>query len=244
MARAETDGVAASFIANDGRHGDEPSRAIAGAACARATRDSPSPRRRPSRRPTERLRQRRPPRRGCRGRASRQAPAAEEAAPRCSSSLGLVAARVRLLDLRDHDGRRPGPAASSRTAPSTRRAELGRLRPRRRAARDPDRQRAADPASSPTRSRPNMKQAVVAIEDQRFYEHRGVDFQSASAAPSTRTSSPARPARAPRRSPSSSSRTRSRAQNSRTDLPEAARGGARLPARAPVVRRTRSSPST
>ena len=36
-----------------------------------------------------------------------------------------------------------------------------------------------------------MKEAVVAIEDQRFYEHRGVDFQGIARAVS-RTSSPAR----------------------------------------------------
>ena len=54
---------------------------------------------------------------------------------------------------------------------------------------------------------PVMKEAVVAIEDQRFYEHSGVDFQGiARAVWQDVTSAP--PSRAPRRSPSSSSRTR------------------------------------
>ena len=56
---------------------------------------------------------------------------------------------------------------------------------------------------------PILKQAVVSIEDERFYEHRG-STSSASPGPCSRTSSPAAPSRAPRRSRSSSSRTRSR----------------------------------
>ena len=56
---------------------------------------------------------------------------------------------------------------------------------------------------------PVIKQAVVAIEDQRFYEHRGIDYLGIARA-LERTSSPASASRAARRSPSSSSRTRSR----------------------------------
>ena len=82
---------------------------------------------------------------------------------------------------------------------------------------DPDQQRGPDPARVEEIA-PTMKQAVVAIEDQRFYEHRGVDFHGHRPRASTRTSSPAPPPRAPRRSPSSSSRTRSRRRTSRTIL--------------------------
>ena len=57
---------------------------------------------------------------------------------------------------------------------------------------------------------PYIKQAVVAIEDQRFYEHRGVDYQGIGARPVGDAACPAAPPRAPRRSRSSSSRTRSR----------------------------------
>ena len=58
---------------------------------------------------------------------------------------------------------------------------------------------------------------------------------AASGARSSRTSSSARRSRAARRSPSSSSRTRSQAQDRAHDLPEAARGRARLPPHAQVV---------
>ena len=107
------------------------------------------------------------------------------------------------------------PAAREPRAVQARR-ELGRLRHQRQQARHPDQQPGPDPASTPSEIAPVMKEAVVAIEDQRFYEHRGVDFQGIAPRRLSRTSSPARPSRAPRRSPSSSSRTRSRAQDSRT----------------------------
>ena len=62
---------------------------------------------------------------------------------------------------------------------------------------------------------PNIKNAVIAIEDKRFYKHEGVDYR-ASRARSGRTSCASRPPRAARRSPSSSSRTRSSAQGDRS----------------------------
>ena len=51
---------------------------------------------------------------------------------------------------------------------------------------------------------PYIKNAVIAIEDQRFYEHRGVDYKGIAPRALCRTSSPAAPSRAPRRSRSSS----------------------------------------
>ncbi len=50
---------------------------------------------------------------------------------------------------------------------------------------------------------PDMKHAVVAIEDKRFYEHKGVDLRGIGV-PSSWTSSSSAPRRAPRRSSSSS----------------------------------------
>ena len=80
---------------------------------------------------------------------------------------------------------------------------------------------------------PNVKNAVVSIEDARFYEHDGVDFQgigralvkdilsqSAAQGASTITEQFVKDALA--------------AQSNRTVLPEVPRGGARLPAGAPL----------
>ena len=61
-----------------------------------------------------------------------------------------------------------------------------------------------------------MKEATVAIEDQRFYEHRGVDFQGIGRAVRPGHALRRAPPRAPRRSPSSSSRTRFAPRSSRT----------------------------
>ena len=55
-----------------------------------------------------------------------------------------------------------------------------------RAARHADRQPEPDPASKQDEISPNIKNAVIAIEDRRFYEHEGVDYR-ASAARSSRT---------------------------------------------------------
>ena len=56
---------------------------------------------------------------------------------------------------------------------------------------------------------PVMKEATVAIEDQRFYEHRGIDYQGIGRAVVPGHPPHRAPPRAARRSPSSSSRTRS-----------------------------------
>ena len=79
-----------------------------------------------------------------------------------------------------------------------------------------------------------MKEAVVAIEDQRFYEHRGVDFQGiARAVYQDVISGSAAAGRLDDHPAVRQERARGAGQPHR--LPEAARGGARLPPRAPVV---------
>ena len=55
--------------------------------------------------------------------------------------------------------------------------ELGRPRRPGQQDRDSDSTTTSASCSTPTRSPPTMKQAAVAIEDKRFYEHGGVDFQ-------------------------------------------------------------------
>ena len=89
---------------------------------------------------------------------------------------------------------------------------------------------------------PVMKEATVAIEDQRFYEHRGIDYEGIGRAVFQDILTWA-PRRAGRRSPSSSSRTRF--------APSAAARCSRSSARRPsptsssaIGTRTRSSPST
>ena len=89
---------------------------------------------------------------------------------------------------------------------------------------------------------PVMKEATVAIEDQRFYEHRGVDFQGIGRASSRTSSTPARPREA-RRSPSSSSRTRSRPRAAEPSSRSFARPRSPTSSSATGTR-TRSSPST
>ena len=61
-------------------------------------------------------------------------------------------ARLRLLDLRDHDGRRPGPALAREPRAVQARRELGRLRLLRQQARHADQQPGPHPARPPTRS--------------------------------------------------------------------------------------------
>ena len=51
---------------------------------------------------------------------------------------------------------------------------------------------------------PYIKNAVIAIEDKRFYEHRGVDYQGIGRAPVAGRPQRQRRSRAPRRSRSSS----------------------------------------
>ena len=82
---------------------------------------------------------------------------------------------------------------------------------------------------------PIMRQAIVSVEDRRFYEHNGVD-RAASCARSSRTSAPRPSSRPARRSRSSSSRTptsatrrRSRARCARLRSPgSSSRRGRRI----------------
>ena len=90
-----------------------------------------------------------------------------------------------------------------------------------------------DPGPPPTRSRPYMKQAAVAIEDKRFYEHRGVDIQGMARAaiedvlPGGSTQGASTITAAVRQE-------RARGPGQPDRLREVPRGRARLPARAPL----------
>ena len=94
-------------------------------------------------------------------------------------------------------------------------AELGGLR-RRRLAGSATCSRTSCARRSRGRDMPvDLRSATVAIEDERFYEHERRRLRGRSSARASRTSSPARPCRAARRSPSSwcarsTSRTRKR----------------------------------
>ena len=81
-----------------------------------------------------------------------------------------------------------------------------------------------------------LQQATIAIEDENFYEHDGVDYRRSSA-PRSRTSRPARSSRAARRSPSSSSAT------STSRIPRT-RSSARSARRSWRARTRRSTPRT
>ena len=72
-----------------------------------------------------------------------------------------------------------------------------------------------DPRAARTRSR-RMKLAIVAIEDKRFYEHRGVDVHGIMRAVWQDVRHKAAWSRAARRSRSSSSRTRTRRTSARS----------------------------
>ena len=89
---------------------------------------------------------------------------------------------------------------------------------------------------------PNVKNAVVAIEDLRYFEH-SASTSRGSPAPWSKTCSARAPPRALRRSPSSSSRTRSKRRASARSSSSSARR--RSPTNwSTTGARTRSSPST
>ena len=134
-------------------------------------------------------------------------------------------------------GHRRSRARSRRSTPRGHRPAGRRLHLRRRRA------HACSPCCAARESRmivasdeisERMKQAIVAIEDKRFYEHRGVDLRGDRRAPSGRTSATERSSRAARRSRSSSSRTRT-SEPAAVGRAEAEGGGARLAARAALV---------
>ena len=148
-----------------------------------------------------------------------------------------------LLSLRGNRAgeRRPLGREHPRRHPVDRRAEADRPRRdleglRRRRNVPGHRFRPTSSASRSTRQDPDCrsKQATVAIEDENFYDHSGVDWGRWSA-PRSRTPRPgSRPARAVRRSPSSWSRTstsrirdgHARAQDPRGEAGDGARGRA------------------
>ena len=108
---------------------------------------------------------------------TRAARAAAEQAPPRARAARLVGAGAGLDGLRDDDGGRPGPArARGQNEFKAARNSILRRRPR--------------PATlailtgnenrilvASSRSRSNVKRAVIAIEDKRFYQHKGVDYQ-------------------------------------------------------------------
>ncbi len=73
------------------------------------------------------------------------APSPTEEAPRRPRLHGPRAARARLVGLRDHDGRRPGPSRAREPRPVRARRELGHPRPQRQHARHPHQQRGPHP---------------------------------------------------------------------------------------------------
>ena len=120
--------------------------------------------------------------------------------------------------------------AAQQLGPATRRPAQERQLRRSRADRQPE----PDPARARPRSRPNIKNAVIAIEDRRFYEHKGVDYQGIARALWQDMLPPAR--RAGRLDDHPAVREeRAVRPGQPLGLPEAARGGARLPPRAQVV---------
>ena len=150
--------------------------------------------------------------------------------------LGLGAARAGLDGLRDDDGGRPRPARRSRTARSTRtRSELGarrRARPARSAILTGNQNRIL--VSYGEISPEHASNAVIAIEDRRFYEHKGVDCKGIGRALVQDVAAAAR--RAGRLDDHAAVREeRARGAERPDRLPEAARGRARLPPRAQVV---------
>ena len=121
-----------------------------------------------------------------------------------------VAARARLDGLRDDDGRRLRPARSSRTARSSSSAQNSRARPTSTAsylATLADQGRIIVPADDIALA---MQHAIIAIEDQRFYQNDGVDLRGIGRALWQDIVERHARSRAARRSRSSSSRTRRR----------------------------------
>ena len=129
----------------------------------------------------------------------------------------------------------------SRTGPSSSVPGTPCLRPQRPVLGDADQEQG--PRSwSRTRSASRCKQAIVAIEDQRFYQNSGVDLRASGRALFQDVIEPARPGRFHDRP--AVRQERARRPGTAHGLPEAPRGRARLPPHAQVVQGARSSPST
>ena len=238
---------------------DRPTATAAGRRCRGRPRRLRPASSRPRRRPGERAREPQAQARGAQGRAPgrgqgaepahraaaqrrRLAPAPRRRADRGRGSrssalllvlLGLGAARDRLLGLRRDDGRRAGPARPRGARPVRRGPELGRPRQRRHAARDPDRQREADPgrvgrdlAVGQAGGRRDRGRALLRAPRHRLPRHRP---------------RPAAGHRLRRRRPGrlddhpAVRQERARGAGQPDRPAEAPRGGARLPDRAPVV---------
>ena len=141
--------------------------------------------------------------------------------------------RRRLDGLRDDGRGLPGPAGDLQLRPVQGREEQRGLRRQRRTDRHPDQRPEQNPAQlgrrSPPTSRTRWSRSRTPASTSTT-----ASTSRASAAPWSKTSSARAPPRAPRRSPSSSSRTRSKPQGDRTLFEKFKRGGARLPARAPL----------
>ena len=110
------------------------------------------------------------------------------------------------------------PRASRRCRRSRRRKNSVHVRRPGPQARDPDVQRGPDPRQARGHQPDDPQDAVIAIEDRRFYTNAGVDLRGIGARAVAGHRRRARPCRAARRSPSSSSRTRSRRRHERTLL--------------------------
>ena len=166
-----------------------------------------------------------------RARGAREAQAEE--APRRAGDHRAQPAGPGLVDLRDHDGGRPGPAEAREPRPVRARGELRRLRPRRRPARHAHQQRGPHPGRV-RRDRPGDEgggrrdrgPALLRPPRRRLPGHR----------------SRALPGRALRLGLTGSVDDHAAVREERPgragrpdDLPEAPRGRARLPARAQLV---------
>ena len=138
-------------------------------------------------------------------------PAAQAQGPQAAAVLDPLRPRragAGLDPVRDDDGGRLRPARSSRTSSSTSRTSNSYLYD--------DQWRPIGIFAPPNhvvidtygQISPSMKDAIVSVEDKRFWTDPGVDIRGIAPRASWPTS-PAAPPRAPRRSPSSSSRTRS-----------------------------------
>ena len=185
-----------------------------------AASDAHRSRARPVSAPTVRATERRPDSRSRRSRGDGAA-ARRRASRSCALLVdprALGAARARLDGLRDDDGGRLRPARPRERARSSSEAHNSRpRRPHGRAARHPDERPEPRARHATTRSRPSMQQRDHRDRGQALLHQRAASTSAASRrAFVAGRDRQAAASRAARRSPSSSSRTRSQAQDKRT----------------------------